>query len=95
MTPLQLINIKKVVHPIRTFDSILQMNPKLKTLLDEVKGESTGSAPVTLESVLAGQGQDYVTVGCCIGKQQQSLPLNNISEEELRKIISEVAKSLR
>lgn len=95
VTPLQLINIKKVVHPIRTFDSILQMNPKLKTLLDEVKGESTGSAPVTLESVLAGQGQDYVTVGCCTGKQQQSSPINNISEEELRKIISEVAKSLR
>ena len=96
VTPLQLINIKKVVYPIRTFDAILQMNPKLKTLLDEVKGETAScSAAATLESVLAGQGQGGVTVGCCTGNQQQNSPLNNISEEELRKLISEVAKSLR
>lgn len=55
VTPLQLINIKKVVYPIRNVDSILQVNPKLKELLDQVKAEKGSSCcgGATLESVLA------------------------------------------
>ena len=96
VTPLQLINVKKVVHSIRTVDSILQMNPKLKELLEQVKNEQSGACcgGATLESVLAGKGQDYVSVGCCTGKNNNNA-LNNLSEAELRQLVSEIAKKLR
>lgn len=95
VTPLQLINIKKVVYPIRNVDSILQVNPKLKELLDQVKAEQGSSccSSATLESVLAAPGQNAISVGCCTGKNQAGgIPIN---EEELRKIIHEVAKNMR
>ena len=95
VTPLQLINIKKVVYPIRNVDSILQVNPKLKELLDQVKAEKGSSCcgGATLESVLATPGQNAISVGCCTGKNQAGGI--SINEEELRKIIHEVAKNMR
>ena len=104
VTPMQLINIKKVVHPIRSMESVLQA-PQLKELLDQVKSGKCCTEPaktcgssadpeVTLESMLAGKGQDYITVGCCTGKNKEPA-LNQISEADLRKIVSEIAKSLQ
>ena len=104
VTPMQLINIKKVVHPIRSMESVLQA-PRLKELLDQVKSGQCCTEPtktcgsgadpeVTLESMLAGKGQDYITVGCCTGKNKEPA-LNQISEADLRKIVSEIAKSLQ
>ena len=47
----------------------------------------------TLESVLATPGQNAISVGCCTGKNQAGGI--SINEEELRKIIHEVAKNMR
>lgn len=96
VTPLQLINVKKVVHPIRTVDNVLQNNPKLKELLAQVQGgQSCGAAPA-LENMLASGGQDYVSVGCCTGKNNAAgNGLNNINEEELKKIVSALVQSLK
>ena len=92
VTPLQLINVKKVVYPIRTPDAILQMNPRLRELLEEAKRGQTCN--VGLENMTAGAGQNYITVGCCTG-QNKDAAINHISEEDLRKIVSEIAKKLR
>ena len=94
MTPLQLINVKKVVYPIRKVDTIMQMNPRLKELLEQAKSGQDTSCGATLENMTASAGQDYVTVGCCTGKNQDAA-INHISDEELRKIVSEIAKQLR
>ncbi len=95
VTPLQLINIKKVVHPIRTVDSILQVNPKLKELLDQAKNESGSCcAAPTLENMTVGSNQNGISVGCCTGKNNDAA-INHISEADLRKIVSEIAKNLR
>ena len=81
--------------PICYVDSILQVNPKLKELLDQVKAEKGSSCcgGATLESVLATPGQNAISVGCCTGKNQAGGI--SINEEELRKIIHEVAKNMR
>lgn len=94
VTPLQLINVKKVVYPIRTPDSILQMNPRLRELLEQAKSGQSGSCTATLENMTAGAGQNYVTVGCCTG-QNKGAATNQISEAELRQLVSEIAKRLR
>ena len=94
VTPLQLINVKKVVYPIRKVDTIMQMNPRLKELLEQAKSGQDTSCGATLENMTASAGQDYVTVGCCTGKNQDAA-INHISDEELRKIVSEIAKQLR
>ena len=105
VSPMQLINIKKVVHQIRTVDNLLQVNPKLKQLLDEVKN-GTPCTPVsscctsansgaTLESIIAGGNQSSISVGCCTGNNRPADPaINHISETDLRKIVSEIAKNL-
>ena len=99
VTPLQLINVKKVVRPIRSMASIVENSPKLQELLAQAcanapvtaagAAASNASSGVKLEDMLAGKGQAYVGVGCCNGKQ------NQISDEEVRKLVSELVKRLR
>lgn len=95
VTPLQLINVKKMVYPIRNVETILQVNPKLRELIEEAKsGQSCCTSAPTLESMTAGNGQNGVSVGCCTGNNQNAA-INQISEADLRRIVSEIAQRLR
>jgi acetaldehyde dehydrogenase (acetylating) len=94
VTPLQLINIKKVAYPIRTVDSILQTNPRLRELLTQVQSTGAPEEPITLESVIAPKGEQFVTVGCCADKSPEKT-LSGMSEAELRQLLEELTKRLK
>ncbi|MGE9875295.1 acetaldehyde dehydrogenase (acetylating) [Hornefia butyriciproducens] len=95
VSPLQLINVKKVVRQIRTVNDVLAANPILKEMLDQLEksdvNRCSDSVP-SLEDMLAVRGQDYIPIGCCTGKQTDP---GKISEEELRELINRVVASLK
>ena len=96
VNPTQLINVKHMVSAIRTVDDVLRNNPKLTEMLDQVKSGQCckSSNAVALEDMMAKKGEEYITVGCCTGKEREPA-INQISDAELRRIVHEIAKNMQ